>query len=141
MKANSEIVVFTCNWNAYTGLETAGANKRAYTAALLPVRVMCLGRLKSGHILKAFEKGAQGVLLIGCSPSECHYDTDSALIEGVFNEAQKILQLLGFCKEQLHLSWLDAGDDELFVETVQAFVTRLKKIQKPIGKFQANPNN
>ena len=122
IKAPSEIIVFTCNWNAYTGLEIAGTNKRAYTAALRPIRVMCLGRLRSGHILKAFEKGAQGVLLIGCTAGECHYDTDPALIEGIYNEARNLLRLLGFRKKQLHLDWMEAGDDNRFMEIVQVFV-------------------
>jgi len=91
-----QVIVFTCNWQAYNGLEAAGAGRAHYPASVRPLKVMCLGRLSAGIILKAFEKGADGiilkafekgadgVLLLGCPPGECHYEFGNRRAEEVF---------------------------------------------------------
>jgi coenzyme F420-reducing hydrogenase delta subunit len=66
-----KVVVFTCNWSAYSGLETAGLEHRSYSPSVYPVKVMCLGRLGPGIILKTLEQGASGVLMIGCLVCRC----------------------------------------------------------------------
>ncbi len=66
------VVVFTCNWSAYSGLESAGSEPRCYSPVIRPIKVICLGRLSPGLILKTFEKGADGVLLLGCPPGDRH---------------------------------------------------------------------
>jgi len=121
--ANAEhcIVVFTCNWNAYSALETAGSRRLAYPASVRPIRVMCLGRLHPGLILKAFELGADGVLLLGCPPGECHYQFGNQRAEELFQEAKAIAHLLGIGDERLKLDWLGAGEGEAFVRKVTEF--------------------
>jgi coenzyme F420-reducing hydrogenase delta subunit len=120
-----KVVVLTCNWNAYSGLETAGAAHLDYPAAIRPLKVMCLGRLSPGIILKAFEKGADGVLLLGCPPGECHYEFGNRHAEEVLAEARQMATLLGYRTSQLGLDWVAAGDGEAFAEKVQAFVAGL----------------
>jgi F420-non-reducing hydrogenase iron-sulfur subunit len=120
-----KIVVFTCNWNAYSGLETAGAEHLSYSSASRPLKVMCLGRLSPGIILKAFEKGADGVLLLGCPPGECHYEFGNRRTEEVFAEAKGMAALLGYRDEQLKLGWVAAGEGETFAEKVRGFVAGL----------------
>ena len=120
-----QVIVFTCNWQAYNGLEAAGAGRAHYPASVRPLKVMCLGRLSAGIILKAFEKGADGVLLLGCPPGECHYEFGNRRAEEVFAEAKEMAALLGFRDEQLKLEWLAAGEGETFVEKVEAFVVGL----------------
>ena len=82
-----KVVVFTCNWKGYSGLESAGAEHLAYPPMLLPLRVTCIGQITPGIILKAFEGGAQGVLLLSCPPEECRYEFGNRHAEGVFAEA------------------------------------------------------
>ncbi len=120
-----KVVVFTCNWNAYSGLETAGAAHLAYPAAVRPLKVMCLGRLNPGLILKAFEKGADGVLLLGCPPGECHYEFGNRRAEEVFAETRQMATLLGYGEAQLRLDWVAAGEGQIFAEKVRAFVAGL----------------
>ena len=120
-----KIVVFTCNWNAYSGLESAGAERRGYAAAPRPLKVMCLGRLSPGIILKAFEKGADGVLLLGCPPGECHYEFGNRRAEEVVAQARSTASLLGYRDEQLKLDWVPAGDGQTFAQKVQSFVATL----------------
>jgi len=120
-----KVVVFTCNWNAYSGLESAGAEHRNYPASVRPLKVQCLGRLNPGLILKAFEKGAGGVLLLGCPPGECQYGFGNRRAEEVFEQARDMADLLGIGDEQLRLDWLSAGEGETFVTKVSDFVAAL----------------
>ena len=120
-----KVLVFTCNWNAYHGLESAGVNHQTYPAAIHPLKVMCLGRLGPGIILKAFEHGAAGVLLLGCPPEECHYDFGNRRAEEMFSVASDLIHVLGYSKKRLQMDRVTAGDAEAWVEKVQSFVTGL----------------
>jgi len=112
------IVVFTCNWSAYSALETAGTKRLAYPADVRPIRVMCLGRLHPGLVLKAFELGADGVLLLGCPPDECHYEFGNQRAEELFQETRAIAHLLGIEDERLRLDSVGTGEGEAFVQKV-----------------------
>jgi coenzyme F420-reducing hydrogenase delta subunit len=120
-----KVLVFTCNWNAYHGLESAGVNLQAYSAAIHPLKVMCLGRLGPGIILKAFEHGTAGVLLLGCPPQECHYDFGNRRAEEMVAVASDLIHLLGYSRKRLQMDRVTAGDAEAWVEKVQSFVTGL----------------
>jgi F420-non-reducing hydrogenase iron-sulfur subunit len=117
-----KVIVFTCNWNAYSGLEMAGYERLSLPAGVRPVKVMCLGRLHPGLVLKAFELGADGVLMLGCPPGECRYEFGNSRAEELFEETRALARLLGIGAERLHLDWVAAGDGEAFVEKVREFV-------------------
>jgi coenzyme F420-reducing hydrogenase delta subunit len=123
--ADPKVIVFTCNWSAYASLETAGVEHLSYSPAIHPLRVMCLGRLSLGIILKAFEKGADGVLLLGCPPGECHYEFGNRHVEQIVAQAKDIVTLLGYRTEQLKLDWVAAGEGETFASKVREFVAGL----------------
>ena len=118
------IVVFTCNWNAYSGLETAGFERRSYPATVLPLKVQCLGRLSPAIILKAFEKGADGVMLIGCIPEECHYEFGSRHAAELFEEVREVANLLGF-EGRLKFLEVPAGAGDRVTREVQVFVSQI----------------
>ena len=120
-----KVLVFTCNWKAYHGLESAGVNHQAYSAAIHPLKVMCLGRLGPGIILKAFERGAAGVLLIGCPAGECHYDFGNRRAEEMFAVTSDLIHVLGYSKKRLQMDRVSAGDGDTWVEKVQTFVEGL----------------
>lgn len=121
----SKIIVYTCNWDAYSGLETAGFQGLSYPANIHPIRVMCLGRLHPGLILKAFELGAAGVLMLGCPPGECHYGFGNTRAEELFQETLALARLLGIGKERLKLDWVAAGQGQDFVTQVRQFVEQV----------------
>jgi F420-non-reducing hydrogenase iron-sulfur subunit len=123
-----KVVVFTCNWNAYSGLETAGGQRLTYSPAIYPLRVNCLGQLSSGIILKSFEMGADGVLLLGCPPGECHFEFGNKRAEEVFAETKQLIDLLGYRDEQFKLDWVVVGEAEAFVDKVQRFIAGLSGI-------------
>jgi len=127
---SSKIILFTCNWNAYSGLEVAGAEKRSYSTSVHPIRISCLGRITPGIILKAFEKGAKGVYLLGCLEGECHYETGSQQIKQVFLETRNLLKLLGYQDNQFQMDFVAAGNGKSFVENIQRFVKGIEENQE-----------
>ena len=124
-----KVIVFTCNWNAYSGLETAGVKRLTYPPNIHPLRVVCLGQISPGIILKAFEKGADGVLLLGCPPGECHYEFGNRRAEEIVDQTRQLAALLGYHDEQINLSWVAAGNGEGFVDIVQWFANGLGEKQ------------
>jgi coenzyme F420-reducing hydrogenase delta subunit len=126
-------VVFTCNWNAYRGLETAGRNHKSYAPWVYPIKVMCLGRLSPGILLKAFHLGADGVLLLGCPPDECHYEFGSQRAKDAFDLTHSLMQLLGHSDKRLVMDWAEADDEETWVTKLQMFVAGLNEGRKHHG--------
>ena len=120
--SSRRVIVFTCNWNAHSGLEAAGYGRLSVPAGVRPVKVMCLGRLHPGLVLKAFELGADGVLMLGCPPDECRYEFGNSRAEELFEETRALARLLGIGEERLWLDWVAAGDGEAFMEKVREFV-------------------
>ena len=120
-----KVLVFTCNWNAYKGMETAGLKHQTYSAAIHPLKVMCLGRLNPGIILKAFECGAAGVLLLGCQPEDCHYDFGNRHAEDMFAVASDLVRLMGFANQRLQMDRMAAEDSEAWVNKVESFMVGL----------------
>jgi len=123
--APKHLIVFTCNWHAYQGLEMAGASQLGYDTRVLPVRLACLGRMSAGIILKAFEQGAVGVLLLGCPQGMCQYESGFGHAEEVVAQARKFLKLLGYSQKRLKLGTLRAEADQSYADTVDTFLTEL----------------
>ncbi len=120
-----KVILFTCNWNAYSGLETAGAERLAYPAGVYPLKVACLGQIDPGIILKAFENGAEGVLMLGCPPDQCHYEFGNRRAEEVYAQAKELVKVLGCNDSQLQLDWVAAGEGQDLVNKVRDFVAGL----------------
>lgn len=122
------IAGFVCNWSAYSAVEMAGANKEEYPANIHMVKVMCLGRLHPGLILKAFELGADGVMLLGCPPDDCHYEFGMARAKEVFARAAKLLSLLGIDRRRLALLEMPLGKGDYFSHKVTGFVKKISQL-------------
>ena len=122
------IVGFVCNWDAYSGVEMAGVNRKEYPASVKLVKVMCLGRLHLGLILKAFELGADGVMLLGCQPEDCHYESGIAVAKELFTQARKVLNLLGIDQKRLALVEVPLGGGDVLAKQVSTFVRRVGRI-------------
>jgi F420-non-reducing hydrogenase iron-sulfur subunit len=123
----ANIVVFACNWDALSCIEAAAQKGLSYPASVKVVRVSCLSRVHSGLILKAFELGANGVMLLGCNPGGCHFEIDSGLIEREYEKTRNILGLLGLQKERLALIRLPGGDGAGFVKQVSDFIAGIQQ--------------
>jgi coenzyme F420-reducing hydrogenase delta subunit len=125
--STKKVILFTCNWNAYSGLETAGKERLDYPANVFPLKVTCLGQIDPGIILKAFENGADGVLMLGCPPGECHFEFGNRRAEEVHAQACELIEVLGYDDSQLQLDWVAAGQAGELVEKVGRFVDGLNR--------------
>ena len=123
--APRKVILLTCNWNAYSGLETAGAERLSYPAGVFPVKVGCLGQVSTGAILKAFENGAEGVLILGCPPDQCRHEFGVRHAEEMYAEARDLLKVLGYSDAHFQLDRIAAGEGQELVNKVQRFVDGL----------------
>ena len=131
MRNSAEVVVFACNWDGLSCIETAARDGLCYPAAVKVIRVSCLSRVHLGLILKAFELKADGVMLLGCSKDECHYDVDSRCTDRDYEKARDVLELMGVGAERMELVRLTRGDGAGFADQVNEFVSRLGKMRVP----------
>lgn len=122
------VIIFTCNWNAYNSLQEAAKERLHLPPEARTLKVDCLGSLSSSLVLKAFEKGADGVVLVGCSPEECHYEFGSRRAAELFEEVGRLYALLGFDQDRLRFYQVHAGEGSHLVELVQAFVEQLQAL-------------
>ena len=128
-KPVANVVVFACNWDGLSCVEAAAQKGLRYPASVKVVRVNCLSRMHSGLILKAFELGANGVMLLGCNPGNCHFEIDAELIEREYEKTRNILGLLGLREERLALTRLPGGDGPGFVKQVNDFIAGIEQTE------------
>jgi F420-non-reducing hydrogenase iron-sulfur subunit len=121
MSNSVTIVVFACNWDGLSCIETAAQKRLTFPPAVKIVRVSCLSRVHTGLMLKALEIGADGVMLLGCDTHNCHFGIEESLIEQNFQKAQDLIKLLGLKKDRLVLVRLQHGDAAGFIERVNDF--------------------
>ena len=122
-----EVLVFACNWDGWSCLEAATNSELHYPTSVKVVKVSCLSRVHVGLILKAFEFGADGVMLLGCEPGRCHFGTDSEYIINEYEKAQNILEMLGIWRNRLALARLPAFDGHQFVAKVMEFLKEIEQ--------------
>ena len=119
------IVGFVCNWGAYSGVEMAGIMGIEYPASVKLVRMLCLGRLHMGLLLKAFELGADGVILLGCPTADCHYESGMEKAKELFAQTKKVLGLLGIEPKRLALAEVPLGRGDILAGRLSSFVKRI----------------
>jgi len=134
-----KIVAFCCNWCSYAGADLAGTSRIQYSPNVRIIRVMCSGRVSPLFVLKAFSVGADGVLVIGCHPGDCHY------IEGNYKTLRRIpllkrmLKQFGIEEERVRLEWVSASEGARFAEVANTFTQTIKRIgPTPLGSLQQN---
>lgn len=132
------IIAFCCNWCAYAGADLAGVNRRQYAPEVRVLRVMCSGRVSPGMILKAFTKGADGVMVLGCHPGDCHYRVGNVFAERRVEQVRELLDLAGVDPSRLLLRWISASEGELFAKTMDDFVAHIRDLG-PLGGARHAP--
>ncbi len=116
MEFKPTIVSFLCNWCSYTGADLAGTSRMKYAPNVRVIRVMCSGRVDPTFVLSAFEEGADGVLICGCHPGDCHYHEGNYKCLRRYHLLQKYLQQMGFEKDRLKLAWISASEGKQFAD-------------------------
>ncbi len=123
------IVAFCCNWCAYAGADLAGVSRIQYPANVEIIRTMCSGRIDPAFILRAFEMGADGVLVAGCHEADCHYISGNQHARKRVEATQELLDLMGIGAERLMLKWINANEGAVFAETIAQFTEKLGKMK------------
>jgi len=123
-----KIVVFACNWCSYAGADTAGVSKIQYPPNIRLIRVMCSGRVNPAFVIKAFERGADGVMVSGCHFGDCHYIFGNYKAKEQFEVVKRLIHLLGLKKERLRLEWVSAAEGGRFAQIIKEFVEDVKKV-------------
>ncbi len=122
------IVGFLCNWCSYAGADLAGTSRLAYPTNLRVVRVMCSGRVDPGIMLEPFLHGADGVMVLGCHPGDCHYLTGNHQAEQRVHVMRMVLEHLGINPGRLCLDWVSAAEGARFADLVTEFVSRVRRL-------------
>ena len=122
------IVGFLCNWCSYAGADLAGATKLDIPSSLSVIRVMCSGRVDPVLVATALLHGADGVLVAGCHPGDCHYREGNYYARRRFALLKKTFETLGLDSERLMLAWVSASEGQRFKEVTNAFAKQIKKM-------------
>jgi F420-non-reducing hydrogenase iron-sulfur subunit len=123
-----KIVGILCNWCSYAGADLAGISRKKFAPNIRVIRVMCSGRVEPTFILKAFQAGADGVLILGCHPGDCHY------IEGNYKTMRRIpllkkmLAQFGVEDERVRLEWVSASEGDRFGQIVNEMTEQIRKL-------------
>ncbi len=129
-----KIIGFLCNWCSYAGADLAGVGRMQYPSNLRVIRVMCSGRVDPTFVFKALSEGADGVLIAGCHPGDCHYT------DGNYNTLKriplmlKVLEQFGVEKERVRMEWISAAEGSIFAGVVKEFTETVRKL----GPYKRN---
>jgi len=128
MSYEPTIVSFLCNWCSYTGADLAGTSRMKYAPNVRIVRVMCSGSIEPTFVLSAFKEGADGVLICGCHPGDCHYHEGNYKCLRRYHLLQKFLGQMGFEEGRLRLEWISASEGKQFAELADEFTEQIKSL-------------
>ena len=123
-----KIVAFFCNWCTYLAADLAGTSRIKYAANADVVRVMCSGRVDLQFVLDAFARGADGVLIGGCHPGDCHYQEGNYKALRRYRLLQRMLRQMGIEEQRLRLEWISAAEGDRVRAVVNDMVANLKRL-------------
>ena len=131
-KFEPKIVFFLCNWCSYAGADLAGTSRLQYAPNVRIVRLMCSGRVEPYFIIEALQTGADGVLVLGCHPGECHYLEGNYRTAGRMALLKKMLRQFGIEEERVRLDWVSASEGIRFA----SIVNQMTEAIRDLGPFQ-----
>ena len=122
------IVAFFCNWCTYTAADLAGTSRLTYAPNARIVRVMCSGRIDPQFVLDAFRKGADGVIIGGCHPGDCHYQEGNYKALRRYYLLCELLEQMGIEKERLRLEWISASEGDKVKRVIDEMTETVRKL-------------
>ena len=122
------IIGFCCNWCSYAGADLAGTSRLEYPPTIRVIRVPCSGRVNPQFIVRAFQKGADGVLVAGCHPGDCHYSTGNYFTRRRLQLARRFLEYLGIDPRRLRITWISASEGQKFADTVREMTEEIRAL-------------
>ncbi len=121
-----KLIAFLCNWCSYTGADLAGTGRMQYPPNVRIVRIMCTGALDPIYVVKPLLEGADGVLISGCHPGDCHYVNGNLKARRRMATLKTVLGEFGIEEERVWLRWISASEGRRFADTVTEVVEKLK---------------
>ncbi|MFH0800185.1 MAG: hydrogenase iron-sulfur subunit [Pseudomonadota bacterium] len=128
MSFEPKILGIFCNWCSYTGADLAGIARIKYAPNMRIVRVMCSGRVDPLFILKAFKDGADGVLVAGCHPGDCHYIEGNHKTMGRMPILKEMLSQFGIEPERFRLEWISASEGDRVASVTNEMTEQIRKL-------------
>jgi F420-non-reducing hydrogenase iron-sulfur subunit len=122
------IIGFTCNWCSYRAADMAGISRMKYAPNVRLIRLMCSGRLDPTFVFKAFADGADGVLISGCHPGDCHYINQNYKTMRRYHLMKRVLTQMGIEPERLKLLWASASEGQIFADEVNKFTEEVRAL-------------
>lgn len=122
------IVAFLCNWCSYAGADLAGVSRLQYGPNVRIIRVPCSARVDPQFILKALQNGADGVLVSGCHPGDCHYIHGNMVARRKFSVIKKFLEHIGIETERVQFSWVSASEGSRFAALMNSVIDDVKRV-------------
>ena len=123
-----KIVAFVCNWCTYAGADLAGTSRLKYATNVRIIRLPCTGRIDPHFIIKAFEQGADGVLVSGCHPGDCHYTSGNYHARRRFTMFRELMEFMGLEMDRLQFSWVSAAEGAKWTQVVDDVVKNVRKL-------------
>ena len=131
-----KIVGFLCNWCSYAGADLAGTSRMQYPPNIRPIRVMCSGSVDSAYILRALLAGADGVLVGGCHPGDCHYVSGNYKARRRITILKEIMKALGLEDERVRIRWISAREGKRYADTVSRMTSDMRKLgPNPVARL------
>lgn len=122
------IVAFCCNWCSYAGADLAGTSRLQYPPTVRIIRVPCSGRVNPRFLIRALQRGADGVLVAGCHPGDCHYSTGNYFARRRFLLARRFIEYLGLEPERLWVKWISGSEGNKFADVVREMSAAVAKL-------------
>ncbi len=122
------IIGFLCGWCSYTGADLAGVARMQYPPNLRPIRVMCTGMVHPDLVMEAFSQGADGVLILGCHPGECHYLEGNTKASARAKVISLELEATGINPERFEIQWISSAEASVFAELITRFTRNIQKL-------------
>lgn len=122
------IVAFCCNWCSYAGADLAGTSRLNYTANVRIIRVPCSCRVNPYFVLRAFQRGADGVVIAGCHPGDCHYSTGNYFTRRRFSVFTNLLEYLGIEKDRFKVDWISAAEGNKFASVMNELLEKVHQL-------------
>jgi F420-non-reducing hydrogenase iron-sulfur subunit len=123
-----KILIFCCNWCAYAGADLAGVSRLKISPNFRVIRTLCSARVDPEFVLHAFKQGADGVMVLGCHPGDCHYIGGNYRTRRRMALLKMMLLQFGLNKDRFHLEWVSAAEGEKFAQVVNDFVERVTRL-------------
>lgn len=123
-----KIVGFFCNWCSYAGADLAGTSRLQYPTNIRIIRVPCSGRIDPLFVCRTLLSGADGVLIAGCHPGDCHYSEGNYHTRRKLSILKRLLEYLGIEKERFRVEWISASEGGKVASVVKDMVEEIKKI-------------